>query len=114
MGTRKKARRPVRGLSRALERGRRTFLRYPMAGDRREYLELLRISEDFHRPWKPAPAPDSDPYADEVFQTEGNGERCEVRGVDSRQTDVRLARGSPHLLEVDTHAPVHTPRTPRT
>ncbi len=39
-----------------------------MAGDRREYLELLRTNAEFHRPWSPAVPPGVDPYADEVFE----------------------------------------------
>ena len=39
-----------------------------MAGDQREYLELLRSSEEFHRPWGPERLPKSDPFGEHVFQ----------------------------------------------
>lgn len=58
----------VRGLHRALERGKRVFLRYPEPGDLQEYLQLRRVSTEFHRPWEPAPPPGYDPYTPDGFR----------------------------------------------
>jgi ribosomal-protein-alanine N-acetyltransferase len=83
----------VRGLSRALERGRRTFLRYPLRGDRREYLERLRDSAELHRPWSPIPPPDADPFSPEAFGRLLDTARSETadRVLLCRRTDGALA-----------------------
>ena len=39
-------------------RGSRVFLRSPEAGDRREFVALMRSSRSFHRPWASAPTDD--------------------------------------------------------
>ncbi|MDF1799375.1 MAG: GNAT family protein [Planctomycetota bacterium] len=56
----------------------RLLVRRPTAGDGPEYLELLRASEEFHRPWFPALPDDRDPFGDEVFHgfLESDDERC--------------------------------------
>lgn len=59
--------REVPGIDRALERGRRTFLRYPVAEDEREYTELRRESDDFHRVWNPDPPPGEDVFSHAAF-----------------------------------------------
>ena len=45
--------------------GDRLLVRRPTPADRDAYLELLRVSEEFHRPWFPEPA--DDPYGPEAF-----------------------------------------------
>lgn len=40
----------------ALVSGARAFLRHPCLEDQEEYLDLVRASRDFHRPWEPVPA----------------------------------------------------------
>src|SRR5205085_10998178 len=39
-------------------RGGRVFLRAPGAGDRNEFVSLMRASRSFHRPWATAPTDD--------------------------------------------------------
>jgi ribosomal-protein-alanine N-acetyltransferase len=78
-----------RGFSRAIERGRRTFLRHPLRGDRGEYLARLRDSADFHRPWSPTPLPDLVPFGPDDFDRILETARCDLsdRTLLCRRTD---------------------------
>ena len=57
-----------RGLARALGVGERVFIRRPGKADEAEYLDVLRRSLAFHRPFSPAPPPGADPVGPEVFR----------------------------------------------
>ena len=57
----------------------RLVLRRPEPRDGPAYLELLRASEDFHRPWFVAPPAGCAPFGRDVFRTYlagDTGERC--------------------------------------
>lgn len=80
----------------------RVYLRPPAEEDEQEYFALLRASEEFHRPWAPAPPPGHDPYTRATFleyvRTTGPAARRERRFVCLRADD-RIA-GAIHLSEI--------------
>jgi ribosomal-protein-alanine N-acetyltransferase len=82
--------------------GCRVYLRPPSEADEREFRELLRASEDFHRPWSPAPPPGHDPYGRAAFleyvRSSGPAARRERRLV-CRASDDRIL-GAAHLSEI--------------
>jgi [ribosomal protein S5]-alanine N-acetyltransferase len=51
-----------------LQRGECVYLRLPAAADCDEYLNLRRVSAEFHAPWEPRPSPGVDLYSRESFE----------------------------------------------
>ena len=80
----------------------RVYLRPPVEADEREYVDLLRVSADFHRPWSPTPPPGYDPYGHATFleyvRSSGPAARRERRFV-CRKSDDRIL-GAAHLSEI--------------
>ena len=71
--------RKVRGRSRAIATGERVFLRFPTARDETEFMALRSESEEFLRPWDPAPPSGMDAYSSEVYAAYLKGSRLKRR-----------------------------------
>lgn len=69
----------VRGLSQALQRSERVFLRFPTARDIDEFAALRRGSRDFHGPWEPRPASGVDVFSPEYVAEYIRGKKTENR-----------------------------------
>ena len=58
-----------------IEQGRAAYLREPRASDRDEFLGLVRVSRDLHRPWVYAPETNRD-FAAYLQRCASSTERC--------------------------------------
>lgn len=47
------------GSENVVARGSRVLLRHPVEEDEARYVDLVRVSRDFHRPWQPIPPADA-------------------------------------------------------
>jgi ribosomal-protein-alanine N-acetyltransferase len=60
---------------RAIEKGRRVYLRAPQASDSREFIRLARASRGLHRPWVYAPETPGQ-FASYLIRSREAAERC--------------------------------------
>ncbi len=84
-----------------LQAGKRTYLRHPESDDAEEFLALRAASEEFHRPWTPAPLPGVVPNSDSFFAQFLAGAKTErqQRFLVCRSEDGRIL-GSINLSEI--------------
>lgn len=80
----------------------RVYLREPRLRDQEEYIELLRLSAEFHKPWSPTPPPGYDPYSAEAYRRylESMGPAARrLRRFVCRRRDARIL-GAIHVSEI--------------